>query len=658
MSFESFSFDQRISAGISACGYETPTPIQSQTIPSILRGEDLLGLAQTGTGKTAAFALPILQHLINSDAGRRGPVRVLVLAPTRELALQIQETFVSLGKQTGFRSASVFGGVGIVPQIKAMRSSSIIVACPGRLLDLASRKECDLSQVDVLVLDEADRMFDMGFLPDLRRILAMLPTKRQNLMFSATMPGEIRSLANEILHNPVTVQVNHTQPKTSIKHVAYNVPSRQKTSMLQALLKETDHESVLVFTRTKHRAKNVARLLGEKGWQATALQGNLSQNRRQEALDGFRAGRYKIMVATDIAARGIDCTSISHVINYDVPDTAETYTHRIGRTGRADRTGTAMTLISGEDTSLMRSIERMLGSEISRLKLDTFVFDPSQADEQESDRPRGRGFGGGRSGGGFKSGGNYGGSRDSKPGFGRDSRDSREARDSRGGRDGERSFGRKPERAGEQSSDRDFGRTVDRQRNGARSPYSDQLSSDRPRFERAAKPALGGADRPAYAKAAKPWRKDGEGSTGEAPKRFERSERFERSDRFERTERPAGERRDDRSERPARFGRSTQESRAGRTEGRARAASTDGRDRFGKPEKSDRSGSFDRREGFKSADRREGFKPADRQERSDKPAAHRKGESFAKADSGSAPFRKRREDGDTVAPKRTRPGYR
>ncbi|MFV0348046.1 MAG: DEAD/DEAH box helicase [Halodesulfovibrio sp.] len=495
MSFESFSFDRRIVSGIVACGYETPTPIQAEAIPAILRGQDVLGLAQTGTGKTAAFALPILQHLINSDADRRGPVRVLVLAPTRELALQIQESFIALGKQTGYRSAAVFGGVGIVPQIKAMRSSAIAVACPGRLLDLAKRGECNLSEVDILVLDEADRMFDMGFLPDLRRILALLPANRQNLLFSATMPGEIRSLAGELLRDPVTVQVNHTVPKASIEHVAYNVPSRQKTGLLQALLKETEHESVLVFTRTKHRAKNVARFLGEKGWQATALQGNLSQNRRQEALDGFRAGKYKIMVATDIAARGIDCSSISHVINYDVPDTAETYTHRIGRTGRADRTGMAMTLISGEDNSLMRSIERSLSNPIPRAKLEGFVCE--QEEDGDFGRPNDR-FpkrGGDRSGGGMSRGSKFGkrsggfaeGERGSRQGF----RPARPRSESAEGNGGEWRSDFRADRA-PKSQDRDFGRSMDRQRGGMRSPYSDQIGGDAPRFERAAKSPFGG----------------------------------------------------------------------------------------------------------------------------------------------------------------------
>jgi len=555
VSFESFSFDQRIAAGIAACGYETPTPIQSKTIPAILRGDDVLGLAQTGTGKTAAFALPILQHLINTDANRRGPVRALVLAPTRELALQIQETFIELGKQTGFRSACVFGGVGIVPQIKAMRSSSIAVACPGRLLDLAGRRECDLSNVDVLVLDEADRMFDMGFLPDLRRILALLPQQRQNLLFSATMPKEIRSLADSILRNPVTMQVNHTVPKSSITHVAYSVPMRQKTSLLEALLKQTDHESVLVFTRTKHRAKNVARILGEKGWKATSLQGNLSQNRRQEALEGFRAGKYTVMVATDIAARGIDCSSISHVINYDVPDTAETYTHRIGRTGRADRTGTAMTLVAGEDNSLMRTIERTLGSPVERLKLEGFVCDESQEQDQDFGRPPRAPFGS-RRGGGKTSGRRSEDARGSRQGFSRSERMDANFGDrpsapaaTKRSESGERSANRSDNRSDNgrgyrggrsEEGSRDFGRSMDRQRGGIRSPYADQLS-DAPRYDRAAKPAFGGA------KAAKSHRADDDGA-----RRYDRKDRDGRGERSgNRFDGPA---RGERAERAGRFG--------------------------------------------------------------------------------------------------------
>jgi superfamily II DNA/RNA helicase len=373
--FNTFSFDDRIMAGIRSAAYVTPTPIQEQAIAPVLKGRDVLGLAQTGTGKTAAFALPLLQRLLDADAGKRGPVRVLVLAPTRELALQIHESFVTLGRQTGIRSAAVFGGVGVNPQVKALRQATVAVACPGRLLDLINRGEADVSQVESLVLDEADHMLDMGFLPDLRKILAKLPTRRQNLLFSATMPGEIRSLAESILRDPEEVQVANTAPPKRISHALYPVPSHLKTGLLETFLKGNDHQSVLVFTRTKHRAKSLARKLEARGWQATSLQGNLSQNRRQEALDGFRTGKYRIMVATDIAARGIDCSRVSHVVNFDIPDTVETYTHRIGRTGRAERSGSAMTMVTEDDMGQVRAIERVMRMKIDRVRIDGFDYD-------------------------------------------------------------------------------------------------------------------------------------------------------------------------------------------------------------------------------------------------------------------------------------------
>jgi len=385
--FSSFSFDQRLNVGIRDCGYVSPTPIQIQAIPSVLAGKDVLGLAQTGTGKTAAFALPLLQRMINDGISVRGPVRVLVLAPTRELALQIHETFISLGKQTGIRSAAIFGGVGETPQIKAAGQASVLVACPGRLLDLVNRRLIDLSHVRALVLDEADRMFDMGFLPDLRRIMAKLPVKRQNLLFSATMPPEIRKIADQVLVQPAVVQVSNTAPPEKIRHELYPVSAGQKMSLLEAYLGRTPHDCVLIFTRTKHRAKSLARKLEQKGMLATSLQGNLSQNRRQEALDGFRSGKYRIMVATDIAARGIDCVRISHVVNFDLPDTAESYTHRIGRTGRADKSGQAITLVTPEDTAQVNAIERILGSRLERVRLEGFAYS-SGGDEASFEEPR------------------------------------------------------------------------------------------------------------------------------------------------------------------------------------------------------------------------------------------------------------------------------
>jgi len=372
LSFDVFQLHPHIAAGVQALGYVSPTPIQKESIPPVLQGLDVLGLAQTGTGKTAAFALPILQRLMK---GPRGRVRALVIAPTRELAEQISESFATLGRQTRLRTATVYGGVGMNPQIQKLRGrAEIVVACPGRLLDHLNRGTVDLSAVEVLVLDEADRMFDMGFLPDIRRILQRVPADRQTLLFSATMPPDIRRLAHEILREPVTVQVDRAAPATTVSHALYPVPQHLKTGLLFELLRHTDTESVLVFTKTKHRAKRVGEQLLKAGYQATSLQGNLSQNRRQAALDGFRDGSFQILVATDIAARGIDVSNISHVINYDMPDTVDAYTHRIGRTGRAARTGDAFTLSTREDEGLVRSIEQTLGAKLERRTVPDFDY--------------------------------------------------------------------------------------------------------------------------------------------------------------------------------------------------------------------------------------------------------------------------------------------
>jgi ATP-dependent RNA helicase RhlE len=361
MNFDQFHFNAQINAGLHALGYTTPTPIQRQAIPKVLEGRDVLGLAQTGTGKTAAFVLPILQRL---SMGPRGRIRALIVAPTRELAEQIQVAIANMGRQTGLHSITIYGGVSAHHQILALKKVDIVVACPGRLLDHIQQRHADMSQLEVLVLDEADQMFDMGFLPSIRRILKAVPQKRQTLLFSATMPDDIRHLAHECLKDPVTVSVDHTAALTSVSHALYPVHEHRKTAMLLELLKPTAMETVLVFTRTKHRAKKLDKVLVDAGFQAASLQGNLSQNRRKAALDGFRSGKFNILVATDIAARGIDVSEISHVINYDIPDTPEAYTHRIGRTGRAAKTGDAFTLITGEDESMVRTIERRLGKTI------------------------------------------------------------------------------------------------------------------------------------------------------------------------------------------------------------------------------------------------------------------------------------------------------
>ncbi len=386
MDFKTFNFHHSIAAGIEAAGYKTPTPIQRKAIPAIIKGQDIMGLAQTGTGKTAAFVLPILERLIDS---KRGFVKALIVAPTRELAEQINDNINSLGEKTGIRSTSIYGGVNIKSQItKVARGVDIIVACPGRLLDHLKQKTISLSRLEILVLDEADHMFDMGFFPDIKRIMQQLPAKRQNLLFSATMPKEILHLARQVLVKPVTIQIGITAPADTVTHAIYPVAHHLKTRLLLELLKNTTTESVLIFTRTKHRAKRIGEQLAKKGFKATSIQGNLSQNRRQEALAGFRSGTYQILVATDIAARGIDVSGVSHVINYDIPNTPDAYIHRIGRTGRATCTGEAFTLVTDDDINMVRSIERVLGSRIKSKMVEDFNYDiPAPRNNQEFARP-------------------------------------------------------------------------------------------------------------------------------------------------------------------------------------------------------------------------------------------------------------------------------
>ena len=365
MSFKQFDFNPKIYEGIRACNYETPTPIQEKAIPAILDGRDIMGLAQTGTGKTAAFVLPILQRMLKNPHSKK--VRTLIVAPTRELAEQINSDITKLARQTGIRSVAVYGGVGKLPQIKKIRSGvEIVVACPGRLLDHLRDKTFNLTSVEHLVLDEADHMFDMGFLPDIRRILNYLPGKRQTLLFSATMPGEIRNLAEEILDHPVRIQIAHSRPTATVSQLLFSVEQNRKMTLLKDIMAKTDMASTLIFTRTKHRAESLARQLHQAGYTATSLQGNLTQQKRQQALNGFKRGQFKILVATDIAARGIDVVGISHVINYDVPATVDAYTHRVGRTGRASSTGEAFTFASREDRKIIDQIERTLGKKINR----------------------------------------------------------------------------------------------------------------------------------------------------------------------------------------------------------------------------------------------------------------------------------------------------
>ncbi len=377
MEFKAFNLNPSVEAGVAAAGFVTPTPIQTKAIPSVMNGRDIMGLAQTGTGKTAVFALPILHRLMQ---GKRGHVRSLIIAPTRELAEQIHDAINTLGKETRMRSVTVYGGVNINTQIKKLnRGAEIVVACPGRLLDHLNRKTIDLSRVEVLVIDEADHMFDMGFLPDIRRILKHLPAQRQTLLFSATMPNEIHRLAKDILRDPITIKAGETAPAETVSHAHYPVAQHLKTAFLLKLLSHINSQSVLVFTRTKHRAKRLGEQLSRAGFRSTSLQGNLSQGRRQAALEGFRNGRFQVLVATDIAARGIDICQISHVINYDMPNTPDAYIHRIGRTGRADQSGDAFTLITRDDNQMVNAIDRVIGSKVERRTLKGFDYNaPAQ----------------------------------------------------------------------------------------------------------------------------------------------------------------------------------------------------------------------------------------------------------------------------------------
>ncbi len=376
MDFDSFGFHGIIRDNIAKQGYTAPTPIQENAIPPILEGHDLMGLAQTGTGKTAAFMLPILQRTMrrsrkNSSRG----VRSLIIAPTRELAEQINDSAKKLGRKTGVRCVTVYGGVNIAPQLRALRQGAdCVVACPGRLLDVMNRGGIDLSSLEVLVLDEADHMFDMGFLPDLNKIMARLPQERQTLLFSATMPESIKGLANDALRDPVCVAIKNDAPAETVSHTAYPVPQHLKTKLLLALLESKNDGSSLIFTRTKHKARQLAEQLRRAGYKAESLQGNLSQNKRQATMRAFREGACTVLVATDIAARGIDVSKVGHVINYDMPDTPETYTHRIGRTGRAERKGQAYSLTTREDLRMLKAVERLLGKPIDQQRIEGFDY--------------------------------------------------------------------------------------------------------------------------------------------------------------------------------------------------------------------------------------------------------------------------------------------
>jgi ATP-dependent RNA helicase RhlE len=376
MSFVSYRLDGRVGQGLQAAGYEKATPIQDVAIPAILAGHDVIGTAPTGTGKTAAFVLPILHNLLaTKKQGGRRATRALIVTPTRELAEQIHSVIRELGKYTSLRSATVYGGVGMQPQEKALQQGvEVIVACPGRLLDHMNRGTARLDQVEVLVIDEADRMLDMGFLPSIQQIMKQVPSRRQTLLFSATFDAAVEQLAAKFLRSPQRFSMGTDAPSDTVAHTLYPVPQHLKPGLLQRLLDEMTVDSILVFTRTKHRADRVAEKIKRAGYAASVLHSNKSQSQRKQAMDQFRTGKIKVLVATDIAARGLDVASISHVINFDIPDSATSYIHRIGRTGRAERLGDAFTLVTREDKDTIRDIEKILGAPIERKVLEGFNY--------------------------------------------------------------------------------------------------------------------------------------------------------------------------------------------------------------------------------------------------------------------------------------------
>jgi ATP-dependent RNA helicase RhlE len=377
MPFSVFGFEANLLRAVQEAGYTEPTPIQRAAIPVILAGHDLIGIAQTGTGKTAAFVLPILGKLASRSrpAGSRRP-RALIVAPTRELAAQIEENVRVYGKHLPLRTATIFGGVNERPQIEALRSGmDLLVATPGRLLDLMGRGLCDFSQIEFAVLDEADRMLDMGFLPDIRRIVKALPSKRQTLLFSATLSRDIETITHEFLRAPKTIQIGRrANPAETVTQFIYEVPKHQKSALLVHLLGEPSLNMVLVFARMKHGADRIARGLEANGIRTATLHSNRSQNQRLRALKDFKSGAVRVLVATDIAARGIDVDGISHVVNYDFPMHPEDYVHRIGRTGRAHAVGDAISFVTPEDRDALRSLERFIGRGIVRKKADGFDY--------------------------------------------------------------------------------------------------------------------------------------------------------------------------------------------------------------------------------------------------------------------------------------------
>ena len=371
MPFSKFGLSPKVVDGVRAAGYTDPTPIQLRAIPILMEGRDLIGSAQTGTGKTAAFALPLISRL-----GQRGALRALILEPTRELAAQVETAIRDYARFTNLRTVVLYGGTGYGRQDQVLRrGADIVVATPGRLLDQINRGMLRLNQIEALVLDEADRMLDMGFMPDVRKIVEKCPRTRQTMLFSATVPPEIEQLCRWALNKPEKIEIGQRRsPAETVTHALYPVDSEQKQELLEELLRRTDYDQVLIFCRTKNGADRVVRKLHQQGHSVAVLHSRRTQREREEALNGFRNGRYEVMVATDIAARGIDVAQISHVINFDVPHHPEDYVHRIGRTGRAQSVGDAFTIMTGEDVQEVAAVERFIGQKIPRVKLEGFNY--------------------------------------------------------------------------------------------------------------------------------------------------------------------------------------------------------------------------------------------------------------------------------------------
>lgn len=385
MAFSALQLHPTLLRGVEDLGFNSPTPIQSEAIPHALEGRDLLACAATGSGKTAAFLLPILNHLLNGSGG----TRALVMAPTRELAVQIVSDFEDLARHTRLRAAAVYGGVGMKPQERAFRDGvDLIAATPGRLLDHFQYPYARLSGLEFLVLDEADRMLDMGFLPDIRRILKHVPRPKQTFFFSATMPPPIEALTKEILTKPATIALQRkAQPAEGVRQSIYPVPADLKSELLVSLLQQRVIDDALVFTRTKHRANRLTKVLDRNGIASERIHGNRSQKQRTAALDGFKDGTYRVLVATDVAARGIDVEALGHVVNFDLPEVPEDYIHRVGRTGRAAATGSAFSFVSPDEESDLARIERAVGQKLPRVKLDGFAYGASA--EEPLEIPRG-----------------------------------------------------------------------------------------------------------------------------------------------------------------------------------------------------------------------------------------------------------------------------